>query len=259
VFLSFPSSYLGSAAHQKRLKNIFVNTHHRIYFADAIHALRQVADNTVDLIVTDPPYGQDYSTGRQKHTIRRTTRIPNDTGDLDIERLMFELDRVTKPESHCYIFTSWKTVDLWKRAFERFFVLKNILIWSKDNHTAGDLAWSYAQSYEMILFGMKGRKKLNGRRDRDAVYLPKVKSHAQEHLLQKPRALITYLIERSSRPGDLVLDPFAGSGTTGVCCVETERNSIQFEMDKRHRPIILRRMREASRTTPGSHSIVSSV
>lgn len=242
--------------HQGR--EIRVNTHHRIYFADSVHALTRVKVNSVDLILTDPPYGQDYSTGRQKHTVRRTTRIPNDAGELDIERLMFEFDRVTKPESHCYIFTSWKTVDLWKKPFERFFVLKNILIWSKDNHTAGDLAWSYAQSYEMILFGMKGRKPLNGRRDRDSVYLPKVKSHAQEHLLQKPTQLVRYLIERSSRPGDLVLDPFAGSGTTGVCCIETARNSIQLEMDRRHRPVILRRMREASRLTAGSHRILSS-
>jgi site-specific DNA-methyltransferase (adenine-specific) len=235
-----------------------VNTHHRIYFADALHALRRVQDASVDLIVTDPPYGQDYSTGRQKHTIRRTTRIPNDAGELDIEQLMLEFDRVTKPESHCYIFTSWKTVDRWKRQFERIFVLKNILIWSKDNHTAGDLSWSYAQSYEMILFGMKGRKKLNGRRDRDSVYWPKVKSHLQEHLLQKPSQLITFLIEKSSRPGDLVLDPFAGSGTTGICCIETARNSVQFEMDRRHRPVILRRMKEAARSAPGSHRIISS-
>jgi site-specific DNA-methyltransferase (adenine-specific) len=233
-----------------------VNTRHKIFFADSVRALARLRDNSVDLIVTDPPYGQDYSTGRQKQTIRRTTKIPNDAGGLDIERLLFEFDRLTKPESHCYIFTSWKTVDLWKKPFERYFVLKNILIWSKDNHTAGDLAWSYAQSYEMILFGMKGRKKLGGRRDRDSVYLPKVKSHAQDHLLQKPEQLMTYLIEKSSSAGDVVLDPFAGSGTTGICSIRTGRNSIQFEMDRRHRPVILRRMRLAAKNTPGSHKII---
>ena len=234
-----------------------MNTVHRIYFTDSIVGLRRVRDDSIDLIVTDPPYGQDYSTGRQKYTVRRTTRIPNDAGELDIERLMVEFDRVTKPESHCYIFTSWKTVDLWKKPFERVFVLKNILIWSKDNHTAGDLSWSYAQSYEMILFGMKGRKRLTGRRDRDSVYLPKVKSHLQQHLLQKPTQLVSYLIEKSSQPGDLVLDPFAGSGTTGSCCVATGRNSIQFEMDRRHRSVIVRRMRDTAHATPGLHRILT--
>lgn len=234
-----------------------MKTSHYIYFADSVRELARVPDQSVDLVLTDPPYGQDYSTGRQKHTVRRTTRIPNDAGELDLDRLMAELDRVTKPESHCYIFTSWKTVDLWKRPFERFFVLKNILIWSKDNHTAGDLAWSYAQSYEMILFGMKGRNKLSGRRDRDSVYLPKVKSRAQEHLLQKPAGLITYLIHKSSRPGDVVLDPFAGSGTTGACCIETGRSSIQFEMDRRHRSVLLRRMKDTARAASGSHRIIS--
>lgn len=216
---------------------------HIIYFGDCLTHLSLLPDKSVDLILTDPPYGQDYSTGRQKHTIRKTTRIANDAGQLDIPRLMSEFDRVTRDRSHVYIFTSWKTVDLWKVEFEKHFVLKNILIWSKDNHTAGDLSWSYAQSYEMILFGMKGRKKLHGRRDRDSVYMPKVKSHHQEHLLQKPEPLIEYLIRKSSDPGDTVLDPFAGSGTTGASCARLLRNSIQFEVDRRYRKTLLKRLK----------------
>jgi len=217
---------------------------HLLYTKDCLSHLSLVRDRSVDLIITDPPYGQDYSTGRQKHTIRGTTRIANDAGQLDVSRLMKEFDRVTKASSHCYIFTSWKTVDLWKEEFEKYFVLKNILIWSKDNHTAGDLSWSYAQSYEMILFGMKGRKKLQGRRDRDSVYYPKIKSPHQQHLLQKPEDLVEYLIGKSSRPGDVVLDPFAGSGTVGACCARTRRNSIQFEVEKRYRGVILKRLRQ---------------
>lgn len=221
-----------------------MNVRHRVYITDCLSQFSLVRDQSVDVIITDPPYGQDYSTGRRRHTVRHSTRIANDAGQLDIPRLMAEFDRVTKKSSHCYIFTSWKTVDGWKREFERYFVLKNILIWSKDNHTAGDLSWSYAQSYEMILFGMKGRRKLNGRRDRDSVYYPKIKSPHQQHLLQKPEDLITYLIEKSSRPGEVVLDPFAGSGTVGACCAKTGRGSIQFEIDKRYRAVIMKRLRE---------------
>jgi len=215
---------------------------HVVRLRDCLHHFSLVPDKCIDLLLTDPPYGQDYSTGRQKHTIRKTTRIMNDTSDFDIPMLMKEFDRVTKEESHAYIFTSWKTVDKWKREFERYFVLKNILVWSKDNHTAGDLSWSYAQSYEMILFGMKGRKKLHGRRDRDSVYYPKVKSHDQEHLLQKPEQLVEYLISKSSNPGDTILDPFAGSGTVGMCCARLRRNSIQFEIDKRFKTSLLQRL-----------------
>lgn len=215
---------------------------HVVSFRDCLRHFSLVPDHSVDLLLTDPPYGQDYSTGRQKHTIRKTTRIMNDTSELDIPALMKEFDRVTKDESHAYIFASWKTVDRWKSEFERYFVLKNILVWSKDNHTAGDLSWSYAQSYEMILFGMKGRKKLHGRRDRDSVYYPKVKSYHQVHLLQKPEQLIEYLIRKSSNPGDTVLDPFAGSGTVGMCCARLRRCSIQFEMDKRFKRSLIQRL-----------------
>ncbi len=229
---------------------------HIVHFKDCLRFLPLVADGSVDLIVTDPPYGQDYSTGRQKDTVRHTTRIANDAGELDLEFLMREFDRVTRKESHCYIFTSWKTVDDWKKEFEKRFVLKNILIWSKDNHTAGDLHWSYAQSYEMILFGMKGRKKLHGRRDRDSVYMPKIKSHHQAHLLQKPEELVRYLVRKSSNPGDTVLDPFAGSGTTGAVCAELHRNSIQFEIEKQYKPVLLKRLRQAAAGPPTQEIIL---
>lgn len=220
---------------------------HAVYFKDALVHLSLLPPHSIDLILTDPPYGQDYSTGRQRRTIRKTTRIANDTGTLDVARLLRELDRVSRPSSHCYVFTSWKTVDLWKREFERYFTLKNILIWSKDNHTAGDLHWSYAQSYEMVLFGMKGRKRLKGSRDRDSVYVPKVKTHQQAHLLQKPEPLIEYFLRKSSNPGDVVLDPFAGSGTVGACCARLRRSSVQFEIDKRYRNPLLQRLRSAIR------------
>lgn len=229
---------------------------HEIHFKDSLRHLGIIPDGSVDLVVTDPPYGQDYSTGRQKQTVRSTTRIANDAGTLDIAHVIREFARVSKPASHCYIFTSWKTVDRWKAEFERHFVLKNILIWSKDNHTAGDLHWSYAQSYEMILFGMKGRKRLKGRRDRDSVYYPKVKSHQQAHLLQKPEALIEYLIRKSSDPGDVVLDPFAGSGTVGVCCARLQRSSIQFEIEKRYRRTLLGRLYKEINESDAKQEIV---
>lgn len=230
--------------------------HHTVHFKDALKHFSLVPEKSVDLILTDPPYGQDYSTGRQKRTVRKTTRIANDAGNLDVVNLMKEIDRVAKPASHCYIFTSWKTIDLWKLEFERYFVLKNILIWSKDNHTAGDLHWSYAQSYEMILFGMKGRKKLHGRRDRDSVYYPKIKSHQQAHLLQKPEPLIEYLIEKSSNPGDVVLDPFAGSGTVGACCARAQRSSIQFEIDRKYKRTVTARLRREIRLSGVKQSLL---
>lgn len=215
---------------------------HKIYNDDCFNILKTIKDNSIDLILSDPPYGQDYSTGRQKNVIRKTTEIKNDKGSLDIDKLIFEFDRVSKDESHIYIFTSWKTVDSWKPVLEKYYILKNILIWSKDNHTAGDLYWSYAQSYEMILFGMKGRKKINGSRDRDCFFINKLKGTKQKHLLQKPIDLIRYLIEKSSKEGDIILDPFAGSGTTGEACMQTNRSSIQIELEEKYIPIIKSRV-----------------
>ncbi|MBC8390152.1 MAG: site-specific DNA-methyltransferase [Candidatus Cloacimonetes bacterium] len=215
---------------------------HKVYHGDCFTSLLYVKNKSVDLIITDPPYGQNYSTGRKKNVVRKTTEIKYDKGDLDIERLIKELYRVSKKDCHIYIFTSWKTVDNWKPIVEKYFVLKNILIWSKDNHTAGDLAWSYAQSYEMILFAMKGRKKIKGPRERDCFFIDKIKGNKQIHLLQKPEKLLKYFIEKSSVTGDVVLDPFAGSGSTGAVCMLTNRSSIQIEIEKKYIKNIIKRL-----------------
>jgi DNA modification methylase len=108
----------------------------------------------------------------------------------------------------------------------------------------------------MILYGMKGRRRLHGRRDRDSVYYPKIKSHQQAHLLQKPETLIEFLIGKSSNPGDVVLDPFAGSGTVGACCVRGGRSSIQFEIDLRYKRSLVGRMKREIKLSGMAQSLV---
>lgn len=197
---------------------------------DCLDKMLCIEDNSIDCIITDPPYLKNYSTGHRKGVKRNTTKIKNDIS-FDFEKVFSEFKRVTKDDAHIYVFGCWKTNPYFQNMLSKFFKIKNNLIWVKNNWTAGDLFWSYGQSYEEILFATNGRKKLNGSRDRDCLFYSRVAGNRQLHTNQKPSDLIEYLISKSSKEGDTILDPFMGSGTTGVACKSLNRNFIGIELD----------------------------
>ncbi len=129
------------------------------------------------------------------------------------------------------MFCNSNHIDFFKQEFEKYFKFKNILIWVKNNWTAGDLKGAYAKKTEFILFGSKGRHILNGKRNSDVLSFKRVVGKKQLHQNQKPVDLLEFLIKKSSNEGDTVLDCFMGSGSTGVACVNTNRNFIGIELD----------------------------
>ena len=129
---------------------------------------------------------------------------------------------------------------------EEYFKLKNILIWVKNNWSAGDLKGAYAKSTEFIIYACKGRHILNGRRDTDVLYYDRVVGKEQVHQNQKPTDLLEYLIRKSSNEHDTVLDCFMGSGSTGVACNNLNRDFIGIELDETYYNIANDRIKEAN-------------
>jgi len=189
-------------------------------------AITQVSDKSIDLVVTDPPYGMKFQSNYRKVQHKS---IQNDDNLDWLESWVIELKRVCKDEAHLYIFCSWHNIDLFKEKVGAYFNVKNILIWEKNNTGMGDLEGDYAPKYEMILFCSNGSKKLNG--GRDANILKAKRTVNENHPTEKPVNLIRYLIEKSSNKGDLVLDTFAGSFSTAQACKEIGRDFICFEIE----------------------------
>jgi site-specific DNA-methyltransferase (adenine-specific) len=126
--------------------------------------------------------------------------------------------------------------------FQKYFKLKNILIWVKNNTSMGDLYGSYAPKYEMILFGVKGKRKLIDGRDPDILTFKRTNNVF--HPTQKPVDLLEYFIKKSSVKNDIILDPFMGSGSTGVACANTKRCFIGIEKDEQYFLTAKDRLRE---------------
>lgn len=190
-------------------------------------AIKNIRDNSVDLVVTDPPYGMSFQSNRRKelHKI-----IQNDDNLDWLGEWVKELKRVCKDEAHLYIFCSWHHIDQFKQQVGALFNVKNILIWEKNNHGSGDLLGDYAPKYEMILFCSNGKKKLNG--GRDANILKTKRTQNENHPTEKPINLIKYFIQKSSNKGDLVIDTFGGSCGVAIASRQLERNCVCIEVEE---------------------------
>lgn len=193
---------------------------------DCMELLRSMKDQSVDLVLTDPPYGMSFQSNHRKEAHKKII------GDDNLDWLplwMKEISRVCKEDSHLYIWCSWHKVDIFKQEIEKYFKVKNMIVWAKNGGGMGDLKGGYGGCHEICFFVNNG-KDLNGSRDTDVI-TKAYRTGNKYHPTQKPVNLMAYLINKSTKKGDLVLDCFSGSGSTAIACHETGRNFIGSELD----------------------------
>ena len=195
--------------------------------------------------MSDPPYCINYATSHRDGTHRFNQPILNDTNFELIKDYMRECYRILKDNSAVYIFCSSKTLDFFmQQAREAGFIIKNVIIWRKNNHTAGDLGAQYGQCYEPILYLNKGRREINGKRLEDVWDFDRVDSDKLVHQNQKPIPLLMQCLLKSSNEGDLVYDGFMGSASMAIACLRTNRKFLGFELDKGYFDVAQKRIRE---------------
>ena len=222
----------------------------RIYNEDCLEGMERIPDGSVDLIVTDPPYLMNYKTGRRKDkTHRFNDVILNDNNEELITDYIKECYRILSDDTAMYLFCSSNKVDFFKRELEGLFSIKNMIIWVKNNHTAGDLESAFGKKYEIVFLVNKGQRKFNGERLTDIWEFPRVSGDSQLHQNQKPIELIKRCIEKHSNVGDVVFDGFMGSGTTAAAALDTNRNYIGFELDEYYFNVAEKRIRNHTTQT----------
>ena len=192
-------------------------------------AMPLLPNKCIDLLIADVPYGMDFQSNYRKE---KHKKIVGDNNLEWVDSWIKEMIRLCKDDAHLYVFCSWHNVDVFKQKLGGVFQVKNILIWEKNNTGMGDLEGDYAPKYEMILFCSNGKKKLNG--SRDSNILKADRTGNENHPTEKPINLIRYLVEKSSKKGDVVLDTFAGSFKTAEACKETGRNFICTEIEEKY-------------------------
>lgn len=188
-----------------------------IQHLDAITWLENMPTQSVDLVVTDPAYES-----LEKHRARgTTTRLDNWFPIFKNEKfplLFAHLFRVLRNDSHCYVLCDAETMFVVKPIAEAAgFKFWKPIVW--DKMTIG-MGYHYRARSEFVLFFEKGQRRLRSLSVADVLPFPRVRGG---YPTQKPVELLSVLIEQSSDAGDIVIDPFAGSGSTGVAATKLGR------------------------------------
>jgi len=217
---------------------------------DALTYLKQIPDNFVDLIVTDPP----YNVSQNKNMKFNGRIIVKNFGDWDFgfdpRPILAELRRVLKPNGQIYVFCGTEQIPIYMQEFIEKWFFRNLLVWYKTNPAPRLSKTNYLFANEYIVYAIKDKGKpslstfnfssqstmhntfvtgsLQGKerlRGKDGISI---------HPTQKPLSILKKMISISSKEGDLVLDPFMGVGSTAVACKELNRNFIGCEINSKY-------------------------
>lgn len=218
---------------------------------DCLEIMKTLPDGCIDLVLTDPPYGHNNNnndlTHRWEAALGLVDSVPdewarpilNDGPEAnEIVRAMFsEANRLLRP-GHCCCcccgggagpdpqFARWS---LW---LDEAIGFKQMVIWDKGGLGMG---WHYRRNYETVLVGQKAGAAgawYGGHSVGNVIHgISGIKPTAEQHPTEKPIRLMARFIQWHTLPGDLVLDPFMGSGTTGVAAVRAGRRFMGIELD----------------------------
>lgn len=219
------------------IKPFYRDDYVTLFNGDCLEVMGHIESSSVDCILTDPPYGMNWRSGRRKD---RYDAIENDSDLKWVDEWLKKSFDVLKNDRHFYSFCSWHNIDLFKAKIDGYFDLKNILVWVKNNHGSGDLFGDYAPMYENVLFACKGNPKLFGKRESNVLEFDKTANNY--HPTEKPVNLLSFLLNKSCRKDYVVLDMFAGSGSTGVAAKMLGLQCILVEKDVAHCETAVKRL-----------------
>lgn len=225
----------------------------QLLHADCFEVMRELPDQSVDLILTDPPYNlRSYSTGNIELSWRKDINndlAPWDAVPFEPARLLPEFKRLLKPTGNIFAFTSYNMLGKWHEAYDPEFDTFQFVVWHKTNPVPKIRKAGFLNSCELIVCAWdKGHtwNFLGQRAMHNFIESPicmgneRVKNPV--HPTQKPLKVLRHIVQIASRPGDVVLDPFMGVGSTGVAALEQGRRFIGIEVDTLYHEAAMRRM-----------------
>lgn len=240
---------------------IVINDAATIYRGDCLDILPTLSPGSVSMCLTDPPYGYSNMDGDLNSTLHperaKHGAILNDSQEemrLVVGGMLGRTLPLMREEAACCVFCgggcgihrqqhsfAWLAMRMNVRGW-RF---AHAVIW--DKKTLG-LGWRFRRCYEfvMVAFPANGKLSWRDKKSTSPNILAFPKPRDMHHPNEKPVELCARLIDLMTKPADLVIDPFMGSGTTGVACMRTGRRFVGIELDQRHFEVARKRIEDAS-------------
>jgi len=175
---------------------------------DCLIELGNLPDKSVDMVLTDPPYGISFQSNMRTKT-PKFRHIENDNNNMRFDTYP-ELYRILKDDTVAVIFCSFKNYADDVNELKKLFGIKNVIVWFKGGGGIGDLKCSLSTDYELAIVCHKGRCPIRGKRTGSVWSYKKVTPSRMVHPTEKPVDLLKALVEKFSDVGSVVLDPFMG-------------------------------------------------
>jgi DNA modification methylase len=219
------------------LGDVWVLGKHRIVCGDStsidvIDGL--MAGEIADLVFTDPPYGVEYQSNMRTKTAKFEV-LANDDQFLDIAPII-----EVASKGWVFVWTSWKVQARWLEQMQGLGYPTNMVIWHKPGGGIGDLKKTFASDYEVALVWNRGAE-LCGKRIGSVWTINKDGASTYKHPTQKPVALAEEAIDKTTRPGAVVLDLFSGSGSTLIACERAGRLARVAELSPAYVDVAVKR------------------
>lgn len=226
---------------------------------DCFSTLKNIPDNSIDLILTDPPYNiAQYSTGNMKFDWR--SEINNDLAEWDLtelkpQDLIDEFKRILKPNGNIFIFCSYNIIGEYHKVFDPEFDTFQFMVWHKTNPVPNFRKSSFLNSCELIVSCWNKGHTWNFTNQKDmhnfiesgiCMGSERVKDENGKNLhpTQKPVSILGKIIRIASNENDVVLDCFNGVGSTGVAALRNNRKYIGIEIDETYIKATERRLKK---------------
>lgn len=227
---------------------------YKLYNGDCLEVIDKLINKGVkfDAIITDPPYNIS-----RDNNFKTMGRAGIDFGewdkDFDLTSWIKCCNPLLKKGGNIVIFNDWKNMTLITDALENNgFEVKDLIRWKKTNAMPRNRDRRFITDYEVAVWAVKKGGKWTFNRLSETYEIPEIlggltpKSEkiSGGHPTQKPVYVMRWLLERLTNENDLILDPFMGSGSTGVACLNTNRKFIGIELEENYFNIAKERLDE---------------
>jgi DNA modification methylase len=231
----------------------------RIYNMDCLEGMKYIPDNSIDLILTDPPY---MISQKNKRINRKNMDIQLDFGEWDHFENEQEYEEFTRKWMtlaysklkdggwFMVFFDKNKICMIEKIAKELGMTSKTIFVWAKTNPTPHFRRMNFVSATEFIWMGTKGNMRMKNYQKQTEMYnymlYPNKSTYGEtKHPTEKPVELLKRIIKPVTLENDVVLDPFIGSGSTAIASIQLNRRFIGFEINREYYNIAMQRINKA--------------
>lgn len=214
----------------KRYEKLPLN---KIIRGHAVEELKKIPDKSIDLILADPPYGISRDLNCKNKRLGTTAKLNFNFGEWDkFDKEWFEV-ATDKTRGWIISFCAKKDIGtFWNILEKKGFLAIDSLVWQKPDPIPLNAKSRFLNAWEAIVVGKKPGGIWNSSYQHNILKFQAPKGRDRIHPTQKPVDLIKKLIELTTKKGDIVVDPFIGSGTTAVASIELSRNYIGFEVSE---------------------------